>query len=234
VAKVRDLIRGSLRSLGVIASGENPGSDEIQDGLAALNEMLDAWSTERLIIPSRTTEKFNLVSGQQLYTMGTGGNFNTARPMSIEAASIEIQGSEPEELPVCLLTEDQWARKALKTTESTYPTDIFIEDSFPLLKIHVYPVPTAVHKLVLYSAKPLENFESVNADVILPKGYAAAIRYNLALWLESEYGTQLSERDASKASQLKKSIKRQNQKTPLLRVDESLTSRGGFDWRTGE
>ena len=42
-----DQINGALRLLGVLAEGETPSAATSQDALAALNQMIDSWNTER-------------------------------------------------------------------------------------------------------------------------------------------------------------------------------------------
>lgn len=42
----RDLITMSLRSIGVLHSGETPSAEEANDGLATLNQMLNSWLYE--------------------------------------------------------------------------------------------------------------------------------------------------------------------------------------------
>jgi len=87
------LVRSALRTLGVYAAGEDPEDDEITDSIESCNEMIDAWATNNLTIPSSVREQFNLVAQQQNYTIGSGGNFNTERPLSIDAASIVINSA---------------------------------------------------------------------------------------------------------------------------------------------
>jgi hypothetical protein len=42
----RDLITMSLRSIGVLHSGETPSAEEANDGLVTLNQMLNSWLYE--------------------------------------------------------------------------------------------------------------------------------------------------------------------------------------------
>ena len=52
------LVRSALRTLGVYAAGEDPEDDEITDGIESCNEMIDAWATNNLTIPSEVREQF--------------------------------------------------------------------------------------------------------------------------------------------------------------------------------
>jgi len=90
-----DLVSRSLSLIGVLASGETPSGAESSDGLSFLNDLLDSWNAERLMVFTITREAFDsngnpfyLTLGKQDYTMGTGGNFNFPRPARIERAGI--------------------------------------------------------------------------------------------------------------------------------------------------
>src|SRR5574337_1078774 len=81
-----DLIKASIRLIGAYAPGETPPAEDLNDGLSALNIMLDSWFVDRTLVYAVTKENFPLVVGQSSYTIGTGGNFNTTRPFKIEGA----------------------------------------------------------------------------------------------------------------------------------------------------
>lgn len=235
MSTVRDLIRGSLRLIGAVATGETPSADEQTDALSVLNDMIDSWSTERLLIYSIIREEFPLVVGQQSYTIGAAGNFNTTRPMRIEHAGIKISGTNPIELPMNILNRDEWAGIVVKSTQSSIPTMIHSEGTYPLDTLDLWPVPSATNTLVLYSWKALTSFASVNTTLALPQGYAKALRYNLALELAPEYGKTASDLVVEQAAEAKGNIKRMNIRPSFLGVDDALLSeRTSFNWLTGE
>lgn len=232
----RDLISGALRLLGVLASGESPSASEATDGLSSLNDMLDSLSTERLMIPNTVREVFPLVGGQQSYTMGPAGNFNTTRPIRIESALIQVpNGASTLELPLKILTEDEYASLILKQLQSTYPQFIYSEGTFPLETISLWPVSQAANNLVLYSQKQLTDVTDLSATIVLPPGYNRALRYLLAVELAPEYGKQIPEAVAVVALESKSNIKRLNSKPKYLQVDNALRSRSSmFNIFTGE
>ncbi len=207
----RDLIKGSLRLLGAISTGETPSADEITDGLTLLNEMLDSWSNENLLVYKKDIEKFTLVPGTQSYSIGVGGNFNTANPIKLELAMIELQDS-PDLIacPMDVITVHQWSEIADKSLESAIPTRIYLEKGHPLSTVYLWPKPSVANKLVLTSWKPLSTLATSNTEVILPPGYLRALRYNLALELAPEYGKEPSGSLISSAQEAKENIKRTN------------------------
>jgi hypothetical protein len=223
LSTARDLIKGSLRLIGALASGETPPADELQDGLSALNAMVGSWSTESLSVFYKVREEFTLTASQQSRTIGVGGNFDTARPIKIEAATIEDQSStSTPEYPLEILTLDQWAAISIKSVQSTLPSRLYYEPEYPLGVLYLWPIPTAANKLVLYSLKSLTSFTSLDTDLSFPPGYERALRYNLAIELVAEYGKSVSGEVGTIAVESKANIQRINIKENLLGMDSAL------------
>src|ERR1700752_1631654 len=78
-----DLIKTSLRNINAIATGETPTSDELNDGLVMLNDLLENWSTQNLAVYGQQDVTFNTVGGTASYTIGPTGAWVTARPVRI-------------------------------------------------------------------------------------------------------------------------------------------------------
>jgi len=69
-----DIIKGSLRAIGSLASGEIPDSASSNDALALMNDMLDQWSNQKLLVFAVQEVIHELTGGQYIYTIGPGGN----------------------------------------------------------------------------------------------------------------------------------------------------------------
>ena len=63
-----DLIERSLRTIGVLASGETATGSDAADSFTTLNGMMDSWATQRLTIYHTARTAFNLTASQQDYT----------------------------------------------------------------------------------------------------------------------------------------------------------------------
>lgn len=238
MATAGDLIKGSLRLLGAIATGETPASAELADGLVTLNDMLESWSTENLIVYYKPREEFTLTANDGAYTIGSGGDFDTSRPLEIIKASIEDQSQSPTlEIPIQVITLEQWARIAQKDMTATHPQKIYLDDNFAsgLATIQLWPVPTAANKLVLYSRKPLTAFASTATTVTLPPGYSRALKYNLAIDLAAEYSMEPPASVVAIAERSLANIKRRNIKPLYLKCDPATLARPStFNIHTGE
>ena len=55
-----DQINAALRLIGQLAEGETPSAATSQDALAALNQMIDSWNTDRLLVYTTQTQVFSL------------------------------------------------------------------------------------------------------------------------------------------------------------------------------
>lgn len=232
---VRDMIRGSLRLIGALAEGETPSAAQQSDVLFAFNQMIESFSNDPLLSSYKVREEFTLVPSTQSYTIGTGGTFSTTRPLEVYEAGLEIQGSSPTEIPVDIINDQQWADIRQKSVSSSIPRKIYIEDAFPLSNVHVWPVPEAAHKLVLYSRKPLDTYSSYTTEINLPPGYLRMYRYNLAVEVAPEFGKEPSGLVLQTAMDSKAAIKRTNTKPIYLECDRGvLPWTSGFNIVTGE
>jgi hypothetical protein len=77
-------------------------------------------------------EEFSFIGGQQRYSVGTLGDFNTTRPVKIERVTVEIQGANAFETPVDIVNVDQWVNISIRAVQSDIPTWVYIEGTYPL------------------------------------------------------------------------------------------------------
>lgn len=225
----RTLITDSLKTIGALAAGEAPTAAELNDAYRRLTDLLEAWRTQRLTIYEARRTTHTLVADQQEYSLGEGGDLDQVRPLSIDA--LGIIDSNDDESPLALLTEAEWIGMGLKDgISSTLPTSAYIEWSFPLANVILWPIPTEALTLAIYHPHALEAFADYDTDYDLPPGYARALRYNLAVELAPEFGRPLDPLVAGLAAESLATIKRANHRTVIVGVDEAvLVQVGGFD-----
>ncbi len=83
-----DIISGALRSIGALAAGETVDAVTASDAFGMLNDMLDMWSNESLMVYYSTEVIFPLVQSQYQYTIGPGGQIQSTFTGSISAQGI--------------------------------------------------------------------------------------------------------------------------------------------------
>lgn len=214
-----DIISSALRLVGVLGSGETASDAEASDAFLVLNDMLDGWNAERLMIFSVAMSEFPLTAGKQTYTFGPSGDFNLSfRPAKIQRYGIVNLNNpaQPLELPLEMLTTEQWAGVPVKQISSTLPTKIYDDQAFPLRNLSFWPYPQIQVNLRAYYWQPLSQFSDLTTKQTFPPGYPEALRYNLAVRLAPEFGAPLSPQVAELAATTKGKIKRMN--SPLVDV----------------
>jgi len=179
--------------------------------LRVLNRMVQKWSTEELSIYTVNRDSYNLVAGTQSYTLGVGGTFNAPRPARIQMAAVLINSTRPIEIPLQIVTDEEWRDIAVKTTPSTFPTKMWITGNVPLNTLYFWPVPQdSTVDVILYSWGRVNEFASLNDTVVLPLGYEEALVTNLAVALSNSYGTQAGPALQQRASSAKSAIESLN------------------------
>jgi hypothetical protein len=177
-----------MRLIGALASGEVPTAAEANDALLVLNQLIDSWDADRLMCFTLTISEFPLVVGQQVYTLGTGGDFNIPRPARVERTSIVslTNPAQPLELPIDYYTDLDWQDQPVKIINSSLPQAVYDDGAFPLRNLSFWPIPTQNVNTRLYCWTQLTMFDLNTTDVTFPPGYLEALRYNLATRLMAE------------------------------------------------
>jgi hypothetical protein len=85
-----DLITRAMKDIGALAAGELPTADEAQDGFDMMNDMLDQWSNENMMVFYKTEIIFPVVQNQIQYTIGPGGQVGSAFTGSIAGTTLTI------------------------------------------------------------------------------------------------------------------------------------------------
>ena len=172
-----ELCRQALAIGNLAPLGQTEDAELNQFALDAANFLLSEWSLTGLIEPAFKSTTSVLNGAQQIYTMGTGGDFDK-RPTQILQVILSNATLGLTRYPE--IVED-WATFEALTFPSApgLPQWVFYNPTFPLGQIAFYPYPNAS-----WTAKVLGNFawEAVTfaEEVVFPPGYDAVFLYNLA------------------------------------------------------
>jgi hypothetical protein len=175
------------------------------DGLVALNDLLDSWSNDSLMIYARTDESFPLSAGVSTYSIGTGQTFNTTRPVSLIDGCFTRFAPQYDE-PLSLITDELYNNITDKTSLGR-PRQLNYSNEYPYGEIKLFPVPDQNYTLHIISEKILTNW-TLYQDVTLPPGWNRALTYNLAIELAPDYGQPLTDAMVSVAREAKGNIAR--------------------------
>lgn len=229
----QDLIKRAMRLTGAIGSGETLTSDELQDGLAALNSMLDSWWLQGLAVYQIGSETLSWASGQTSRTIGSGGDFDTTRPVKIDSAFQRINNID---YPIHVITDKQYRGIPDKSTSTDLVQMIYYDQGYPLGTLYAWPVPSVVVAIHLQTWSQIESFATATEAISLPPGYRRAIEYNLAIDLAPEYQRSIQPAVLRVAAVGLRDVKRMNIRIPRMVNEPGVLARSHrrtWDWRTG-
>lgn len=215
----KQIITRSLRMIGVVKHGEEPGAPQLTDSLETLNTMIKAWQAERLMISVQTLESFPLVVAQGDYSIGVGGDFNTARPMNL--LSSFVRDTNGLDYPIEVFTRGEYYRICNKTAPGR-PTALYYDPLPTLGYVRLNPVPLEVETIFLDSTKPLTTFTALNTSSAFAEEMSETIIFNLAVRLSPEFELEPSAYLYSEAERTKRIIKAFNWEPEIMRMDAAL------------
>jgi len=225
---VKQLIQASLTVLMVYSPDVILTAEESNTALDTLNELIESLANDSFTLYTVTKENFNLVGGQATYTFGTGGNFNSTRPITIEAVTTAITGSAGNiDFPVVIVNYDDYAAISLKTLQTNYPQYCYPDGNYPLNNITFYPVPSSAIPVTIYSYKQISEFTNLTQDVDFPPGYYRMLKYLLAIDLAPSFQLQASQNIIDIANEARRKIMRTNAKPLTMQTDPALMGFGG-------
>jgi len=219
-----DQINGALRLIGQLAEGEESSAATANDALAALNQMIDSWNTERLSVFSTQDQVFSWLPGFATRTLGPTGDFVGNRPILIDDSTYFKDASSGISFGIKLINQQQYDGIAVKTVTSTYPQVMFVNMTYPDITMTVYPVPTKVLEWHIISVEELTTAALLSTPLTFPPGYLRAFRYNLACELAPEFGVEPSPQVSRIAMYSKRNLKRINNPGDIMSLPYSIVA----------
>lgn len=179
----RDIIKKSLLKISAYGKGQSIPSEDYADALSALNSMISSWGVEGQLMFNEENQSFPLTQAVGEYTIGSGGDFNVAKPTRITSAFIRWNTSD---YPLRIVTSDEYNRVFQKNYEGV-PCYLNYIPNTPIGTIRIVDLPYSDMTLYITSETVLNSFPDLTTDVTFADGYERALVYNLAIELASEY-----------------------------------------------
>ena len=235
MATANDIINDALTEIQVLEAGEIPSAADTQLGFLRLNNMMDSFQAERLMIFTIPRINLgNLTIGKQTYTLGIGGDFNIPRPARIERYGIITLNNpgQPLELPLNSfgsdMTVDQWAQIPVKNILSALPLYVWDDGGNPLRNLSYWCIPNALVQATIYPWMALTSFPDLVTDITFPPGYQECVMYQLALRLANPFGGNIPPLLSTMAIEAKARVMSFNMPMLDLGVDPALTAKTGY------
>lgn len=209
-----DILKRSLRMIGVYAIGEEPSAEETADGMFALNSLMGSISNTGLVY-SKTLDTISVAGGTQSIEVGPSGDTITDRPIRVLSDSYFVLGEVS--YPLDVITLQQYNDISLKGTTGI-PTAIRAQMDMPNVTLTFWPIPSDAITLNLWSLKALSGTLTAATVLSFPPGYYDALAYLLAEAIAPEYSVGLSQSVADGVRRSRKLLKRASFEVPQLDI----------------
>jgi hypothetical protein len=213
----------------IISPGEVVPSSKADQMLEELNDLIESWSLEKLMILYDTIETFTPTPAIS-YTWGTGGTLNSARPTKLNDACYLTRSGGVIPLKLVSLGE-------FRMTNGNGQDVVAYSPEYPLGKLMIYPLPETSDVINVSSMKQLTGFATLVTSVDLAPGYRRALVSNLAMEISPSFGKKISSELATFALQAKEAIRDSNFRKPGPMIPRDLTDMvngsRGFNILTG-
>lgn len=219
-----DQINRALRLLGVLAEGETPSASVSQDSLMALNQMIESWNTERLMIFNTQDQTYTWPAGEIQRHLGPTGDFVGNRPVLLDDSTYYRDPGTNVSFGIKFINQQQYDGIAVKTVTSTYPQVMWINMEYPNIQMTVYPRPTRDLEWHFISVDELSQPATLATNILFPPGYLRAFTYNLAMEIAPEFGVEPSQQVARIAMTSKRNLKRINNPDDVMSMPYAIVA----------
>ena len=229
---VLELITAAYRKFGAIGAGETLSSGMSQDGLEALNLLLEEWENDGTITLTEQ-QTFNVTASTYSYSIGDSETWDGNKPLRILEAYVTISSYD---YPLTEIYEKEYMRISDKDVEA-YPTSFCYVPAESTGTVYLYPSPSTNGTITMLNNKAFTQYTELTTTVDLPNGYKPALIWNLSAELYPEF----EQKDTpawllSRAEKTLNAIKTTNTRRPIpLKFDPILTGgRSRFNINTGD
>ena len=212
-----DIIRSALLLNGAVAADQTLSASDAQDGLDTLNDMIESWSLDNLLLYTITELSTATVAGVATVTLGL-------RPIKILSAV--IRDSSNIDHTIIPVEYDDFQIISNKQVQSYFPEVLYCDYAYPYSQVTFWQVPAAAYALKFMIEAPFTAFSSLTDVAAFPPGYNRALRYNLALEL-AQYASAIPQKVEDIARESLMLIKLANHRPVTLQNDPTRLGRGG-------
>ena len=163
------------------------------------------------------------------------------RPTKIVNANIILNNvPQPVRVPMRIVDADWWSNQRVPTIQTTLPTHLYYQASFPNGQLFFWPVPSITYPVELETWTNLAQLDQFDTFQ-LPQGYEDAFTYTLAESLCPAFGRPVDPTLAAFAMQARAMIQGNNSAAPHISTSDlgmpggagDQRGRADFNWLTG-
>jgi hypothetical protein len=230
MAKASDIITDAMQDIGVLYAGKVPTTDEYSTCLRRLNNLLELWSIDSLLVPFRTQISHTL-DGSESYTIGSGGDIDTVRPAFIESAYTVHQTRD---YPLHVSRDRSEYDRIYDKSIRGVPKVLYYEPELPLGRIFIWYVGDGTYTLKMSVRGTLTSFPDITTEVDLAPAYSIGLEYNLAIMIPPVFEASASAEVIKLAQDSLTKIGRLNRQSPKMQYPRGIPGgRGRYNIEAG-
>lgn len=245
------LIHDALTDIGCLVFGQGATADLLNGCFRILNQQLESFLLDDLMCFTIRIDAYNLVAGQQVYTIGpSGADFTAARPTRIEEANLILNTVTPVvRRPLKVIQDQGWANIRVQSIPFALPLKLYYDGGFNpasgYASLYLWPGPLSAYQLELFTWEQLQSFANLTTAYRFPPGYELLLRKTLALAAAPACRKYLKVAPAEHESMVAQvrdqavramaAVQSFNAPDPTLAADPALRRRGrGWNYAIGE
>jgi hypothetical protein len=179
-----NICQAALRKLRAIDPGETANATDLARCFEEFKRMIKSWGILGNAVYASTVDVHTLTDGATRYSIGSGGDIDTVRPIRLVPGCFVTAGGY--DYPLSIKGEAEYLQISDKEGGGgDVASIIWLDPQYPLAYVNLW-APTG-GELNLYSLKPLAEPATVDADIVYPDEYQDPIVWNLACRMSPEF-----------------------------------------------
>lgn len=210
------VVNDALKTIGATdpEGGVTPTTTQRTDALQMLNYLVTSWQAHGLQVWCQKEGSLtSLTAADGQYTVGSGGDINIQRPLSIQHAWLRDSTVTPAvDHTLRIISREEYNMLSTKESSGT-PNCLFYDPEYDVPgsnsgatakgKIYLWPEPdtsaASTYDLYFIYTRPIQDFSGLTDNIDFPQEWYNAIMWNLALMLSFSYQVPLMKLDRIRA-----------------------------------
>lgn len=209
---------------------EVPTTAQTASALISLNNMVSLLGADQMIY-SVTSESFTVVAADIEYTIGSGGQWDTVRPLKVLRCYLRDSDNYDHPVKVNMASKDY--NRLSNKSYTARPDELYFLPEYPLAKIIFNASPDTAYSAYFEFLKNFTEFAATSTTVTLPNEYKEGLVYNLAVSLAEDWDRTVSNTVIVRARECRDIIERlnaANRMPPKARFEFGGTAMGADDY----
>lgn len=175
-----EIIEGAFNCLGVAQEGEAMTPRQYQDGLRALNQLLQGWSAIQHL--------WTAVEGSVTLIADTPSYVVSPRALRVLECRYRLNGID---VPMTMFSRQEYYDQPNKTTFPSIPVNFYFDPKVATGTLYLWPCPsaqTAAQYTIHFTyVRFLDIMDASNQTLDIPQQWIEAVTWNLARKLMTQY-----------------------------------------------